>query len=81
MANSRTKKRSIFTHDAVDIYDMQTNSRVATGEVNHQSILYTFFEYIEPDFALLLTHVDESSMIWNERFRHLNFRYMKYFSK
>jgi hypothetical protein len=43
MTNSDTGKRVIFTPDAVDIYDMQTNSRVATGEVNHQSRLYTFF--------------------------------------
>jgi hypothetical protein len=42
--------------------------------------LYTFSEFIEPDFALLLTHVDESSGIWNEMFGHLNFRYMKHIS-
>jgi hypothetical protein len=63
------------------IYDMQTNSRVSTGEVNHQSRLYTFSEFIELDSALLLTHADESSRIWNERFGHLNFRYMQQISK
>jgi hypothetical protein len=42
MTNSITRKRIIFTPYAVDIYDMQTNSKVATGEVNHQSRLYTF---------------------------------------
>jgi hypothetical protein len=60
---------------------MQTNSRVATGEVNHQSRLYTFSEFIEPDSSLLLTHADESSRIWHERFGHLNFRYMQQLSK
>jgi hypothetical protein len=60
---------------------MQTNSRVATGEVNHQSRLYTFSEFIEPDFALLLTHADESSRIWHKRFEHLNFRYMQQLGK
>jgi hypothetical protein len=81
MKNSGTRKRFIFTPDAVDIYDMQTNSRVATGEVNHQSRLYTFSEFIEPDSALLLTHADESSRIWHERFGHLNFIYMQQLSK
>jgi hypothetical protein len=38
---------------------MQTNSRVATNEVNRQSRLYTFYEFIEPDSAFLLTHVDK----------------------
>jgi hypothetical protein len=81
MTNSGTGKRVIFTPDAVDIYDMQTNSRVSTGEVTHQSRLYTFSEFIEPYSALLLTHVDESSRIWNERFGNLNFIYMQQLSK
>jgi hypothetical protein len=81
MKNSSTGKKFIFTPNFMDIYDMQTNSRVATGEVNHQSRLYTFSEFIEPDSTLLLTHVDESSRIWHERFGHLNFRYMKQLSK
>jgi hypothetical protein len=81
MTNFDTGKKFIFTPSAVDIYDMQTNSRVATGEVNYQSRLYTFSEFIEPDFSLLLTHADESSRIWHERFGHLNFRYMQRLSK
>jgi hypothetical protein len=81
MTNSGTEKRVIFTPDAMDIYDMQTNSRVATGEVNHQSRLYTFSEFIEPDSALLVTHADEISRIWHGRFEHLNFRYMQHLSK
>jgi hypothetical protein len=55
MKNSDIGKKFIFTPNAVDIYDMQTNSRVATSKVNHQSRLYTFCEFIEPDFDLLLT--------------------------
>jgi hypothetical protein len=74
MKNSGTGKKFIFTPNFVDIYDMQTNSRVATSEVNHQSRLYTFYEFIELDSTLLLTHADESSRIWHERFGHLNFR-------
>ena len=34
MTNSGTGKKFIFKPNSVDIYDMQTNSRVATGEVN-----------------------------------------------
>jgi hypothetical protein len=73
MKNYCIGKRFILTLDAVDIYDMQTNSMVSTGEVNHQSRLYTFSEFIEPDSALLLTHADESSRIWHERFREFKF--------
>ena len=81
MKNYYIVKRFIFKLDALDIYNMKTNSRVATNEVNHQSRLYTFYEFIEPDSALLLTHADERSTIWNERFEHLNFIYMKQIRK
>jgi hypothetical protein len=81
MKNSGTGSKVIFTLDAVDIYDMEINSRVAIDELNHHSRLYTFSEFIEPDYALLLTHADESSRIWNERFGNLNFIYMQQFSK
>jgi hypothetical protein len=81
MRNYSTRKKFIFTPNVMDIYDMQTNSRVATGEVNHRSRLYTISGFIEPDFVLLLTHADENSRIWHERFGHLNFRYMQQLSK
>jgi hypothetical protein len=81
MKNSDTGKTFIFTPDAVDIYDMQTNSRFSTDEVNHQFRIYTFYEFIEPNSSLLLTHVDERNMIWHKRFGNLNFRYMQQLSK
>jgi hypothetical protein len=81
MTNSSTGKKVVFTPNAMDIYDMQTNSKVSTGEVNHQSRLYTFYKFSEPDSSLLLTHADESSRIWHERFGNLNFRYMQQLSK
>jgi hypothetical protein len=81
MTNSGIGKKVIFTSNTVDIYEMKTNSRVVADEVNHQSRLYTSSELIEPDSALLLIHADESSRIWNERFGHLNFRYMKQLRK
>ena len=77
MKNSGIGKKVIFTPNAMDIYDMQTKSKVSTSEVNHQSRLYTFYEFIEPDFPLPLTHADESSRIWHERFANFNFIYMQ----
>jgi hypothetical protein len=46
MTNFGTRNKFIFTPNSMDIYDMRTNSRVSTGKVNHQSILYTFSEFI-----------------------------------
>ena len=77
ITHSSTGKRVEFTHDAVNIFDIQSNSEVSTSEVNHRSRLYTFSEFIEPDSALLLTHANDSSRLWHERFGHLNFKYMQ----
>jgi hypothetical protein len=81
MTNYDTKNKFIFTPNAMDIYDMKTNSRVAIGEVNYQSILYTFSQFIEPDSSLLLTHANESSRIWHERLVNFNFKYMQKLGK
>ena len=66
-----------FTRDAVNIYDLHSSSKVATGEVNNGTRLYTFSEFIESKSSLLLTHADDSSRLWHERFGHLNYRYMQ----
>jgi hypothetical protein len=66
MMNFGTINKFIFTPNVVYIYDMQTNSRVSTGEVNHPSRLYTFSEFIETDSNLLLTRANESSRIWKK---------------
>jgi hypothetical protein len=58
----KRKKRVEFTPNFMTIYDMHDNSNIVIGEVNYQSHLYTFFEFIakyEP--TLLLTHVDDDS--------------------
>jgi hypothetical protein len=81
MMNFDTENKFIFTPDAVDIYDMQTNSMVSISEVNHQSRFYTFSKFIEPDYALLLTHADEGSRICNKRFIHLNYIYIQQIRK
>jgi hypothetical protein len=36
MKNFDTRKKFIFTPNSMDIYNMQTNSKVSTGEINNQ---------------------------------------------
>jgi hypothetical protein len=68
-------KKVEFTRDSVSIFDMQNNSKISVGEVNHKSRLYTFTKFIELDTSVL-THADDRSRLWHERLGHLNFRYM-----
>ena len=76
ITHSGSGKKVEFTPNPVSIFDMQSNSKVVIREVNHQSRLYTFSKFIEPNSSVLLTDVDDSSRLWHERFFHLNFRYM-----
>jgi hypothetical protein len=67
-----------FAPDFVTIYDIHDNSMIVVGNVNHQSHLYTFGKLIAKSYsALLLTHVDDTSRLWHERFIHLSFKYMQ----
>ena len=71
-----------FTLDSLRIYDMQINLKIASGKVNDQSRLYTFFDFVpQLDSIFLLTHANEESRIWHGRFGHLNFRYMQKIKK
>jgi hypothetical protein len=67
-----------FTLDSITIYDMCDNTMIVVGEVNHRSHLYTFSKFIyKYNFSLLLTCVDDTSVLWYERFIHLEFKYMQ----
>jgi hypothetical protein len=70
-------KRVEFTSYSVTILDMHDNSNIAVGEVDHKSWLYKFTKFIDYDSRLLLTHANDSSRVWHERFGHFNFRYMQ----
>ena len=70
-----------FTSDYVSIFDMQDNSKIVVREINHKSRLYTFSKFIEPDSFVLLTHTDDISILWHERFGPSNFKYTQQISK
>jgi hypothetical protein len=43
--------------------------------------LYNFTKFTDYDSSLILTHANDSSRVWHERFGYLNFRYMQRISK
>jgi hypothetical protein len=60
MKNSSTGNKFIFKPNSVDIYDMQTNSTVATSEVNHQSRFYMLglrYDHLHDVIIHFLTYV------------------------
>jgi hypothetical protein len=60
---------------------MHDNSIIVVGEVDHNSRLYKFTKFTHYESSFLLTHDNDSSRVWHERFGHLNFRYMQRLSK
>jgi hypothetical protein len=78
---TQISKRVEFTSDSVTVLDMHDSSIIVVGEVDHKSWLYKFTKFIDYDSSFLLTHANDSSRVWHERFGHLNFRYMQQISK
>jgi hypothetical protein len=78
---TQTGKMVEFTSNSVTILDMHDNSIIVVGEVDHKSLFYKFTKFTNYDSSFLLTHANESSRVWHERFGHLNFRYIKRLSK
>jgi hypothetical protein len=70
-------KRVEFTSDSITLLDMDVSSIIAVGEVDHKSRLYNFTKFTDYDSSLLITHANDSSKVWHERFCHLNIRYMQ----
>lgn len=64
------------------ISEMHNGSTIAMGKVDHQSRLYHFSHFV-PDSpsTVLLTHADEISCLWHQRFGHLSYRYLQQLSK
>ena len=60
---------------------MHDRSIIVIGEVDKKSQLYKFTKFTDYDSSLLLTHANDSSRVWHERFGHLNFRHMKQLAK
>jgi hypothetical protein len=55
---------------------------IVVGEVDHHSKLYTFSHFVPKyDYVMLLTHVNEESILWHEIVGHLKFRYLQQINK
>ena len=66
-----------FSLDYVDIIELPSGKIVAKGLPNHHAKSYEFSHFVvDAKPTALLTHGDEVSRLWNERFDHLNFKYL-----
>ena len=78
MTHIDSPKRVTFNLDSVEITEKSTGKLVAKGITNHITKAYEFSHFlpVSPPTALL-SHANNTSKIWHERFGHLNFKYLK----
>ena len=77
MNHTRVPKRVTFFPNDVEITETTSGKLVAKGLANHHAKSYEFFHFlVDANPVALLTRGNVVSRLWNERFGHLNFKYL-----
>ena len=80
MTQKRVPKRFSFIPNDVEITEIASEKLIAKGLANHHAKAYEFSHFVaDAKPTTLLTHGNEVSRLWNERFGHLNFKYLQQF--
>ena len=77
MTDTRDPKRVSFILNDVEITKLASRKLVAKGLANHHAKAYEFSHFVaDANPTALVTHGNKVSRLWNERFGHLNFKYL-----
>ena len=77
MTHIGVPKRVYFGSNDVEITELASRKLVAKGLANHHAKSYEFYHFVaDAKPTTLLTHGNEVSRFWNERFGHLNLKYL-----
>ena len=72
MTHTGVPKRVSFIPNYVDIMDLASEKLIAKGLANHHARAYEFSHFVpNAKPTALLTHGNEVSRLWHERFGHL----------
>ena len=70
-------KRVSFSLNDVEITELAFGKFFAKGLANHHAKAYDFSHFVANAKPIaLLTHGNEVSRLWHERFGHINFKYL-----
>ena len=82
MSHTRVPKRVNFIPNDVDISYIASQKLVATCIEYHHAKAYEFSQFVADAKPIaLMTHGNEVSRLWHERFGHLNFKYLQQIQK
>ena len=77
MTHTRVPNRVSFIPNDVEITKIASGELIAKGLANHHAKAYEFSHFVaDAKPTALLTHGNEVSMLWNERFVLINFKYL-----
>ena len=76
MTHTKFTKRVSFSLNDVEITELASGKLVAKGLANHHAKAYEFSHFVLEDAKPIapLTHGNEVSRLWNERFGHMNLK-------
>ena len=75
-------KRFSFSPNYVEIMDLASRKLIAKGLAKHHAKAYEFSHFVaDANPTALLTHGNEVSRLWHERFGHINFKYLHQLQK
>ena len=82
MTHTGVPKRVSFSPNYVEITELASRKLIAKGLANHDAKAYEFSHFVaDAKPTALLTHGNEGSRLWHERFDHLNFKYLQQLQK
>ena len=78
MTHNGVPKRVSFSPNDVELMELASGELVAKGLTNHHAKAYEFSHFVaDAKPTALLTHGNEVSRMWHERFGHINFKYLQ----
>ena len=78
MTHTAMPKRVSFIPNDVEIIEIASGKLIAKGLANRHSKAYEFSHFdADVNPTALLTHGNEVSRLWHERFGHINFKYLQ----
>ena len=82
MTHTGVPKRVSFIPNYLEIMELASGKLAAKGLANHHAKAYEFSHFVvDAKPTALLTHGNEVSRLWYERFSHLNFKYLQQLQK
>ena len=78
MTHTGEAKRVTFTPDMVEIAKISSNQVIAIGYVDNHERMYKVSNFLPTsNDQYILSHANDISNIWHERFGHMNYKYLQ----